>query len=414
MSIKVTHYSGDRFGGAGRAAQRLHSAFRKSQNFESNMIVLDKKDDDFTINCYKEGFTGRLEVMIKSSLDLLPRRLSSSLDNMPRSAGWSTLLTAKDVNLNPSDVAHLHWINGGFLSIEEIGKINKPLVWTLHDMWPFCGAEHLTSDRSDARWRVGYPPSPNVSGFDFDRWVWKRKKVSWQKPISIVAPSRWIAECARQSSIMRDFPICVIPNTLDVEVYKPMDKMVARNHLNLPQNKKLILFGAFKGTQLPYKGWDLLMPALADVFEEYKDVEGIIFGQSMPEKSPALKIPLHWMGHIYDDFTLAALYSAADILVIPSRQESFGQTGSEAQACGCPVIAFDTTGLKDVVENNKTGILVKPFESTALASAIVLLLKNDELRNDYSIAARSRAQERWSYSVVSKQYKSVYEEVIDA
>ena len=118
------------------------------------------------------------------------------------------------------------------------------------------------------------------------------------------------------------------------------------------------------------------------------------------------------MGHLHDEYTLAALYSAADVLVIPSRLESFGQTGSEAHACGCPVIAFDSSGLKDVVAHKETGLLIKPYDSAELASAIVSLLKCDDTRRQYGIAAQKRAQRLWSYSKVAAQYKDVYDEAV--
>jgi glycosyltransferase involved in cell wall biosynthesis len=410
--LKVIHYSGDRIGGAARAAERIHRSLRFSGMVDSHMLVKEKINDDYTIEEFDRGIGSLVNAAIKSGIDALPRRLGKIRENIPRSAGLTSLVTAKSINSSCSDIAHLHWINGGYLSIEEISKISKPLVWTFHDMWPFCGAEHLSADTMDARWRVGYAPLTNIVGFDFDRWVWKRKKARWRKLIHVVTPSGWLADCVRQSSLMSHFPVHVVPNTLDVNVFKPIDKVTARRLLNLPQNRKLVLFGAIKGTQLTYKGWDLLMPALAGVFEGFPTAEAVIFGQSRPADPPALKIPVHWMGHFHDDFTLAALYSAADLLVIPSRQESFGQTGSEAHACGCPVVAFDATGLKDVVASGETGLLVKPYDSAALAAAIVTMLKNDEMRLQYGIAARIRAQRLWSFSSVAVQYKNLYEAAV--
>lgn len=411
MKLSVTHYSGDRLGGAARAALRLHTAFRQHPIVDSNMIVAEKTTDDYTISGLNEGIQGRLGSIVKSAVDAVPRRLSSPRDRMPRSAGWATRLTARDVNSHPSDIAHLHWVNGSFLSIEEIGKITKPLVWTCHDMWPFCGAEHLATDASDARWRNGYTPLSDINGFDFDRWVWRRKKASWKKPMHIVAPSQWLADCVSQSNLMSDFPVHVIPNTLDVDTYKPMDKLAARRLFNLPANRKLILFGAIKGSQLPYKGWDLLMASLIDVAKNSPDTDAVIFGQGIPEKPPELPITIHWIGHLYDDFSLAALYSSADVLVIPSRQEAFGQTGSEAQACGCPVVAFNATGLKDVVSHEKTGLLAKPYDSTSLAYSIMRILNNQGLARQLGINARERAERIWSYAVVARQYLNLYNEI---
>jgi glycosyltransferase involved in cell wall biosynthesis len=410
--FRVTHYSGDRMGGAARAMLRLHAAFREDPIVESRAIVAEKIIDDYTVNGLDMGIRGRLGAIIKSAADAAPRRLAKPQDNMPRSAGWATRLTAADVNSSFSDIAHLHWINGGLLSVEEIGKITKPLVWTFHDMWPFCGAEHLAPDTPEARWRTGYLPLSDTVGFDIDRWVWKRKKACWRKLIHVVAPSRWLADCVRQSSLMDEFPVHVIPNALNVDVYKPMDKLEARRLLNLPPSRKLVLFGAIRGTQLTYKGWDLLMPALVDVSRVFPGADAVIFGQSQPAEQPNLPYHIHWMGHLHDDFTLAALYSAADVLVIPSRQEAFGQTGSEAQACGCPVVAFDSTGLKDVVAHENTGFLVKAYDPSALGSAIVTVLENDDLHFQFSQAARERAKRLWSFSAVAEQYREVYDSAL--
>ena len=409
MKLRVTHYSGDRLGGAARAALRVHATFRQHPLVTSNMVVAEQTNDDPTIRGLNVSLGGKLGAVIRASVDAVPRRLAAPSDLMPRSAAWASRITGREVNRAPSDVAHLHWINGAFLSVEQIGKITKPLVWTMHDMWPFCGAEHLSPDAPDARWRTGYIPSAAVAGFDVDRWTWKRKMRSWRQTIQVVTPSRWLADCVRTSMLMGQMPIHVIPNPLDVTVYKPLDKVQARLMLNLPLDRKLVLFGAIKGTQLTYKGWDLLMPALASVGNTFRDADAVVFGQSLPSNPPLLPLSIHWMGHLYDDFSLAALYSAADVLVIPSRQEAFGQTGSEAHACGCPVVAFDATGLKDVVDHDVTGLLVKPYDAQGLASAIVALLANDDMRRQFGIAARSRAQRLWSYSTVADQYKKVYD-----
>ncbi len=190
--------------------------------------------------------------------------------------------------------------------------------------------------------------------------------------------------------------------------FKPMDRLAARRLLNLPEQARLVLFGAIKGTQLPYKGWDLLQPAVAALAEAEPDVHAVIFGQRAPASPPALGIKIHWMGHLFDDFSLAALCSAADVLVVPSRQEYFGQTDSEAQACGGPVVAFDTTGLQDLVAHGETGLLAKPFDSGELASNMLVLLRDDSLRQQFSFNARLRAERLWSYARVSAQYLEVY------
>jgi glycosyltransferase involved in cell wall biosynthesis len=347
------------------------------------------------------------------------RRLEARLLGLQRSSNpilhstsWVPSGIVPELNATVADVLHLHWINAGFLSVEDIGHLTKPLVWTLHDMWPFCGAEHYGDDGPDARWRVGYDTSNRPErheGLDIDRWVWKRKHRAWHTPIHIVAPSRWLAACARESALMRNWPVSVIPYALDLQQFQPWPKTVARQVLGLPQDMRLVLFGAIGGGKDPRKGWNLLQPALAGIATQMPDVAGVIFGQSEPPDPPRLGLPLYWMGRLNDDATLALLYSAADVMVVPSRQENLPQTGTEAQACGCPVVAFNCTGLPDVVEHGLTGYLAKPYDSDDLAIGIHWVLEDEERRNALGGAARNRAVRLWAPDVVGPQYLAVYE-----
>lgn len=413
MNLRVMHYSGDRIGGAARAARRIHSALRAHGSSDSRLMQAEPWGDDPTLSAFGPQLRQRLAAVFKPTMDALPLRVAAPRDALPRSAGWSSRLTAFDVNSAAADVVHLHWICGGFLSVENIGRIRRPLVWTLHDMWAFCGAEHLQGDANDARWRNGYSAQPTSAGrFDIDRWVFDRKRKHWRQPMHIVTPSRWLADCVRGSALLGHHSVSVIPNPLDVAVFKPMERAAARRLLNLPLQRKLVLFGAIKGTQLPYKGWDLLMPALARISGQRQDVDAVIFGQGRPANEPALGMPIHWMGHLYDDISLAALYSAADVLVVPSRQESFGQTGSEAQACGCPVVAFDATGLRDVVAHDETGLLATPFDPESLSAHVLTLLEDESRRNQMGTQARLRAQRLWAYDTVAAQYDSVYAQTV--
>jgi glycosyltransferase involved in cell wall biosynthesis len=224
----------------------------------------------------------------------------------------------------------------------------------------------------------------------------------------IITPSRWLAECASQSNLMRNWDVTVVPNTLNTKRFMPINKKLARDILGLPNNIKLILFGAIHGTHTSYKGWDLLMPALTKLAKLLPNAEIVIFGQGEPKSSPTLGMPIHWMGHLHDDASLALLYSAADVAVVPSRQESFGQVASEAQACGCPVAAFNATGLRDVVEHKVTGYLAKPYCSDDLVSGIDWILANDDRHLLLSTQARIRALGLWSHDIVVPQYLNLY------
>ncbi|MBP1762837.1 MAG: glycosyltransferase [Firmicutes bacterium] len=186
----------------------------------------------------------------------------------------------------------------------------------------------------------------------------------------------------------------------------------AREVLGLPLNATLVLFGAMDGVNNFIKGWDLLQPALTLIAKDMDGVNGVIFGQSEPSHPPNPGLPLYWMGHLNDDATLALLYSAADVMVVPSRQEAFGQTGSEAQACGCPVVAFNCTGLQDVVDHRVTGYLAKPYDIVDLANGIRWVTQNKDRHESLSSAARERALRLWAPEVVIPRYKAIYEAVL--
>lgn len=414
--MKIAIYSGDAFGGAARAAYRLHRALSETESIESTMIVRRKMDDDWKVDVPGGS---KFSVSVANFLSSIEGSLARSLGGsslVPRSVSWTSAINASEINRSDADLINLHWVCAGFLSIEEIAKITKPVVWTLHDMWPFCGAEHIADDGPHTRWREGYKKENRSSlehGFDVDRWVWQRKMKAWERPMNIVAPSEWLADCARSSILMRDWNVGAIPNALDLKMFKPINKGLAREVLGFPLGIKLILFGAIRGTQLPHKGWDLLQPALKEVARTLSNVEAVIFGQGEPRDPPVLGLPVRWLGHLHDDATLALLYSAADVVVIPSRCENLPQIGTEAQACGCPVVGFRTTGLGDVVEHGVTGFLAEPYDSVDLANGILWVLESDERSSGLSARARERAISKWAPEVVVPQYLKVFRRAID-
>lgn len=395
----------DLAGGAARAAYRIHTALR-AEGIGSTLAVRRKLSDDETVYRMRAPDWGRFGPRLEAYIQRLQRTenpVIHSANFLP--TRWSSCLEG--------DVVNLHWIGAGTMSIEDVGRIAKPVVVTLHDMWGFCGSEHYAPDCADARWVVGYTRDNRPvghRGLDLDRWTWERKRRNWSR-MTVVAPSRWLADCARRSSLMAGWPVHVVPNPLDVTVFRPLDRVDARRALELPTDGKVVLFGAVRGRSDHRKGFDLLLGALRKLQQSERTV-GVIFGEGEPSTPLNLDLPLRWMGPVKDDSTLVSLYSAADVMVVPSRQEAFGQTASEAQACGTPVVAFQATGLMDVVEHGITGCLVEPFKTDALANAISWVLEDGHHRAALGHAARERAVRLWSPSVVAKQYREVYETVI--
>ena len=412
--MRIIHLSySDIIGGAFRATYRIHHSLLK-HGISSRLWVNEKKSDDWTV----EDLNNKIGKVLNK---LRPQVINYSLVKMLKTenkiihspsvlpSNW-----VKHINNSDSDIVHLHWIQNEMLSIKDISKIKKPIVWTLHDMWAFCGAEHYTNDN---RWRESYNSNnkPNYeSGFDLNRWTWNRKKKYWKNPNQIVTPSKWLAKCVSESALMKNWPVSVIANPIDTYQWKPMEKKNTRQLLNLSQDANLILFGAIGGGKDSRKGYDLLLSALEYIKadKKLKKIELVVFGQSKPKSQPDLGFPIHYSGHLHDDLSLRALYSAADVMVVPSRLEAFGQTASEAHACGTPVVSFDIGGLPDIIEHQKTGYLAKAFDTRDLANGITWVLQQDG-SNKLGNNARERAVEKFSEKKISEAYLDIYKKLLE-
>ena len=395
-------------GGAARAAYRIHHALRQ-HGIDSTMLVNQATAGDWTVSCQKTKLS-KLLVRLRPELAGLLTKALKTENPILHSPAFVPSEWSKKLNASDADIIHLHWINAEMISVADIGQITKPLVWTLHDMWAFCGAEHYTEDN---RWRDGYLHNNRPiyeSGFDLNRWTANRKLKHWRTPMHIVASSRWLADCAKKSVLMREWPITVIPLAIDVDIWKPMDKRIARQLLNLPLDTHLVLFGAMGGGNDLRKGFDLLSNAIRQLRGLSSKLELLVFGQLAPQNPIDLGFPIHYTGHLHDDISLRLLYCAADVMVVPSRQEAFGQTGSEAQCCGTPVVIFDSTGLRDLVVHEQTGYLAKPFSHADLANGIKWVLEDEERHVRLSTQARERAVRLWSNEVVAKQYMEIYQQ----
>ena len=395
-------------GGSARAAYRIHHALRNS-GIDSQMLVNVAASGDWTV----QGPTSKwAKAMghIRPRLATPVRQLLRTGNPIIHSPAVVPSLWPERINASDADVVHLHWVQGEMLSIAGIARIRKPIVWTLHDMWAFCGAEHYTTDH---RWRDGYRRDnrpAHESGFDLNRHTWQRKRKHWRRPMYIVGNSYWISDCVSNSLLMRDWPVSTIHYPLDSNRWKPIDQGQARQLWGLPQECPLLLFGAMGGGKDPRKGIDLLLAALAQLRNEssMQTLQLVVFGQLAPHSPPQLGFPVHYTGHLHDDLSLRALYSAADAMVVPSRQEAFGQTASEAHACGTPVVAFNTGGLPDIVVDRVTGALAEPYEPASLAAAIRWVLEDPQRRRALGAAARERAERLWGPERVAGLYEEVY------
>jgi glycosyltransferase involved in cell wall biosynthesis len=399
-------------GGAASAAYRIHHALRNS-GIDSQMLVNVADSGDWTVQGPPSKWAKAMG-HIRRHLALPWRQLLHTGNPIIHSPSVLPSRWPERLNASEADLVHLHWVQGEMLSIADIARIRKPIVWTLHDMWAFCGAEHYTTDH---RWRDGYRRDnrpAHESGFDLNRYTWQRKRKHLCQPLQIVCPSQWLADCVRASALMHAWPVAVVPNPIDTDRWQPFDQNLARQLLDLPQECPLLLFGAMGGGKDPRKGIDLLFAALALLRTEpnLQNLQLVVFGQLAPREPTPLGFPVHYTGHLHDDLSLRALYSAADVMVIPSRQDNLPNTGLEAHACGTPVVAFSTGGLPDIVQDRVTGALAEPFEPASLAAAIHWVLQDPQRRRQLSAAARARAERLWAPSRIAKMYLGVYEQVL--
>lgn len=402
-------------GGAGGAAYRLHQGLRRI-GVNSQVLVDKKTDDDNTVMPLAETRIARGMRLLRPKLNDLPLKLYPSRIGLFFSAQWPPdFLLPKVAQLHP-DVINLHWVLNGFVRIESLRRFDEPVVWTLHDMWPFTGGcvHGLDCDRYTSRCGA-CPQLQSEKDWDLSRWVWRRKARAWKGlNLTLVTPSNWLADCARASSLFMDQRVEVIPHGLDTETYKPIDQRLARQLLNLPIGKKIILFGAW---MLSYwKGFHLLQEAILDLSKSgwRDDLELALFGFSRPETPVDLGFKSHYLGRFHDDLSLALVYSAADVMVVPSLVESFGLTACESLACGTPVVAFNSSGLKDIIDHQRNGYLARPFDAKDLAEGIVWVLDDNERHQRLSQCAREKAEREFSLELQAQRYLALFNEVVES
>ena len=417
MPPRVLHLSTyDVRGGAARSAYALHRSM-VAAGIDSTMQVALKTVDDPTVAGTPQEAARRspagLRFLAANDLEHRMWGLQHSAIDIWRSPGYFGSLSARSINATDADVVNIHWATDGFLSIREIGRITKPVVWSLCDMWPFSGSEHYGSDAPDARWRTGYTKDnrpPDERGFDLDLHAWERKRKWWTRERHVVTASTWMNNATHASALMRDWPTHQIPHVIDCDTFQPMEMREARAALGLPQDVPLILFIASGGINDGRKGWDLLEGALPAVRQAHPDAEVVIIGTATPGYETADRTPIHWIGDVHGDEELARYYCAADVTAVPSRDDNMPLTAMEAQSCGRPVVSFAIGGLPDSVSHQQTGYLANPYDVADLATGLTQALDDSHGMNVWSQAARLRAVQTWSPQVVVPQYLAVYEQ----
>lgn len=410
----------DIFGGAAKATSRLFKGLRKIISIHINYVVKYKSTDYSNVSLYNTKIMKRIYNKICTGINNRVIKWTRSKNSCSAAFPFNTdIMPSFDKGFYKldADIVHLNWICNGHISLDMISKIKSPIIWTLHDSWAFTGGCHITFDCT--RYMEGCGKCPQLSSeslkdISYKLLKKKHKKLS-DKDITIVTPSNWLADCARKSSLFRNRPIYVIPNGLDTEVFKPIQKSVAREVWGLPLDKKLILFGAMNSVADPNKGYKYLQAALEKLnLEKWSDgIELVVFGANNLFCDELSIYKTNVIGSINDEQSLAVLYNACDVMIVPSISESFGQTAVESMACGTPVVAFRATGLLDIIDHKESGYLAKAYEPDDLASGIRWVLEDEKRWRSLSNNSRKKVLENYNIDVISQRYFNLYKKICE-
>jgi glycosyltransferase involved in cell wall biosynthesis len=408
----------DTSSGSALAAKRLTYGLRAAGT-DASLLVQKKSSQDphvLGVESTLEEITAKgSRVLNNLPLKLQRRSVAEfSVPWLPQIMPKFTQPFFKATQIKP-DLINLHWVNYNYLQIEAIRKFQVPIVWTLHDMWPFTGGCHYSQGCDRFTQACGACPQLNSNvEQDLSSWIWQRKFKAWQPVnLTIVTPSRWLAERAKESSLFQDRRIEVIHNGLDTAVYHPINKQVARQKLNLPLDRPLILFGAINATSAKRKGFHLLQAALSHLCQHHWSdrADVVIFGASSSEELPDLGFRTHCLGRLTDDASLALAYAAADVFVAPSLHENLPNTLVESIACGTPGVAFNIGGISDIIEHQKNGYLAQPYQTDDLARGIAWLLSSEHYQQLCN-HARQTAERKFTLEIQAQGYLSLFTEIL--
>ncbi len=321
-----------------------------------------------------------------------------------------------------ADVIQFHNLHSNYFNIHLLPEIaaQKPVVWTLHDMWAFTG--HCAYAFDCPRWQTGCGACPLLTGtgrglgyppptlFDRTRQVWRSKQsIYGSAPLHIVTPSVWLEKLVKESVLASAASIQCIPNGLNLQTFQPLPQREARRELNLPPHDRVILFVAHKGKSYR-KGFPLLLQALERIPDTFA-VTLLTIGETGRVPEQIEHFTRHDLGSLTSEHDLARAYSAADIFVTPTLADNQPLVVIEALACGTPVVAFNVGGLQEMVHHMETGYLARSKDVGDLARGIQTLLADDEHRAVMRHRCRELAEQEYRLDLQAQRYLDLYEKI---
>lgn len=397
MKILILNTS-ERTGGAAVAAGRLEKALLRVGVSVSKIVRKDTKLN--RLRFYWE----RLIIFLCNGL------------NRKKLFMVSIANTGEDISSNPlvkeADIIHLHWINQGFLSLNNIKKLvelNKPIVWTMHDMWPCTGICHHARDCKRYQEKCGSCIFLDSKGNDLSTKIYNRKLSLYKLAnITFVGCSQWLTNRAKQSRLLENKLVCSIPNPIDVSLFRQKGQKEVRNLLGLPLNKKLLLFGALNATDRR-KGIEYLITSLELL--DRQDVELVVLGQVKENIRNMFSLPIHSIGYLSDELKIVDLYNAVDMFVTPSLEENLPNMIMESMACGTPCVGFRVGGIPEMIDHQVNGYVANYKDSKDLANGIQWVLEHKEPQT-LSEACIKKVKENYCEEIVAKQYIDLYKRLL--
>jgi glycosyltransferase involved in cell wall biosynthesis len=411
--MKITFISFSSFrGGAGKAASRISKAVTAC-GVEVSMVSTDDEVYKKTVN-----FIDHYLFLSGWVISHLLTKLMRSRNQIKHSLNIFGNAYIRNA-IESANLLHIHWINNEVARIKDFHLFSGKSIITLHDEWFYCGTEHYALEQSDkARFIEGYTAqNKDVSSIDLNRIIWELKKKYYQdiEDVIFTVPSTWLRNRAISSYLMKNMDVRVIPNPIDTQIFSQQDTTNYKKELGVADDDFVLAFGAVGGKLSKIKGYDLLVDALKLLSNE-RCISGrmklVVFGGKTRLKRRLQGFESIEVGHISQEQDLALLYSTASITVVPSRVESFGQVAAESLSCQTPVVAFNYSGITDIVDHQKTGYLAEPFDVESLASGILWFYNLSlEERKIIGVRGRESIKKRFDSEVVAKQYIILYRKI---
>jgi glycosyltransferase involved in cell wall biosynthesis len=420
IDLKVVHintYDGN--GGAGRACLRLSNALKK-EGIESEVLVYYKFGKNPTILNLSNTFFVKAKAIYNIMAERYLAKVFTKAVKTPFSLQWFGQSIKKNSILKEADVIHIHWVNHGFLTpklLAELDELDKPIVWTFHDSNAFTGGCHVRYSCENFHRQCGNCPILKYSGDkDISHKNWLRKQKAYSNlNFHIVAPSNWMAASVKQSSLLGIRPTTVIPNTIEVDIFKPYVKVEAKKMLKIPTDKFVLMSGFMPSKNDKHKGTSYLINALNELASRSEipneKIELLIFGNKDEKDIPEFPFKTTFLGTINKDEHLAKCYAAADAFITPSLEDNLPNTVMESLACATPVIAFKTGGIPDMVKHLQNGYLANYQSATDLADGIEWLFLHAN-QQEIQKNARKTILNYFAPQVIAAQHYQLYETLI--